>query len=157
MAKWGRIYAIPRNSTRKLVGPLPLALRELELFRRSDSPALQNRLAASFYPRPPKILPATPSAGWDICPADGERLPKQTLPPFFVRTAGCRGIQGGTPFLCSATKKGQSCRHTERAKLGEAAGEVVENPIPPRYLALKYPISFMLYPQNSPSNTPQKM
>ena len=46
-----------------------------------------------------KSCPTHPSAGWDICPADGGRLLSQKFPPFIAGTAGSRGIQGGTPWL----------------------------------------------------------
>jgi len=40
--------------------------------------------------------PANPSAGWDICPADGGRLLPQKFPPFIVGTAGSREVPEGT-------------------------------------------------------------
>ena len=42
---------------------------------------------------------ANPSAGWDICPADGGGLRNFAFPPFFVRTAVGREAPEGTAGL----------------------------------------------------------
>ncbi len=88
---------------------------------------------------------ANPSAGWDICPADGGGLRNFAFPPFFVRTADGEGGPGGNGradflwyFLCSATKKvhqsrysaARSCTRVRRRSCGK----------------FSYPPSSTLYP-----------
>lgn len=87
-----------------------------------------------------KSCPSTPSAGCDICPADGGDLPKQTSPPFFVRTAGSREVPEGTSgflFFCLSlwNDKERASLPAYRARaprlyrggLCEAVGEITEN------------------------------
>jgi hypothetical protein len=77
---------------------------------------------------------ANPSAGWDICPADGGGLRNFAFPPFFFRTADGEGGPGGNVradflwyFLCSATKKVHQSRYSARAQLCAPGYEGVEN------------------------------
>ena len=53
---------------------------------------------------------ANPSAGWDICPADGGGLRSFAFPPFFVRTADGAVSKGGSlwrAFLVRSLPRGK--------------------------------------------------
>ena len=103
-----------------------------------------------------KSCPTHPSAGWDICPADGGRLLSQKFPPFIVGTAGSREVPEGTSGRpSSATSWGaprsgiQIPYSAARSSMRVRRRSCLKFSTAPRIvtLASKPPLLFMLHQQ----------